>query len=149
MGVALILAPLMLIIFLFPVFYIVVFVIIRRIALDNLSGKKKILVSVSLTVIFLFGPAKMVWDFVKFSNACHRPRSVISVEPIKEYLDSLPENDGLNIKVNAGISKKNGTQVIYFAKHFKTKKHKTDASGWKGRSSFKSLTALNVKEKKR
>ena len=73
----------------------------------------------------------------------------ISVEPIKEYLDTLPDNDGRNKKVNAGISAKNGTQFINFAKNYKTKKKKTDASGWKGRSSFKSLQKLNIKEKKR
>ena len=73
----------------------------------------------------------------------------ISVEPIREYLQSLPTNNGRNIKVNAGISTKNGTQTINFAKNYKTKKKKTDASGWKGRSSFKSLQKLNIKEKNR
>ena len=73
----------------------------------------------------------------------------ISVEPIKEYLDTLPDNNGRNIKVNTGISEKNGTQEINFVYDTKTRKNKTDASGWKGRSSFKSLNKLNIKQKDR
>lgn len=72
----------------------------------------------------------------------------ISVEPIREYLDSLPDNNGNNIKVNYAISETDGTAMIN--KCFNTQtKTKLDGSGWKGRSTLKDLDQMGIRQKHR
>ncbi len=73
----------------------------------------------------------------------------ISVEPIREYLDSLPDNNGNNIKVDYAISDYDGTADMNKCQHTSTKT-KLDGSGWRGRSTLKDLDSMettpNLKE---
>jgi len=72
----------------------------------------------------------------------------ISVEPIKSYLETLPDNNGNNIKVPFAIGEKNGTAVINKCVITKTKT-KLDGSGWKGRSTLKDLDEIGIRHKHR
>jgi FkbM family methyltransferase len=85
-----------------------------------------------------------------YSNLCRKfPNDLgISVEPIKEYLDTLPNNDGKNVKINVAISHKNGTQLFNKINNSRTST-KEDGSGWKGRSSLQSLEKLGIRHKHR
>ncbi len=72
----------------------------------------------------------------------------ISVEPIKEYLATLPDNNGLNIKVPVAISENDGTAEINKCTITATKTKK-DGSGWKGRSTLLDLTSLGIRQQHR
>ena len=72
----------------------------------------------------------------------------ISVEPIKSYLETLPDNNGYNLKVPYAIGEHDGTAVINKCVITKTKT-KLDGSGWKGRSTLKDLDEIGIRHKHR
>jgi hypothetical protein len=84
MGVAIILAPLMLLFLASPLLYVIFFLFVAKVVSKQNTKQKRILAITATLLIFSIYPAQLYQEYSKFSESCETSRPPITNGPIKD-----------------------------------------------------------------
>jgi hypothetical protein len=88
MGVAIFLAPLMLLFLAAPLLYLIFFLFIAKV-ISKQNTKKKTVVAITVTLlVFSIYPAQLYLEYYKFSESCEASRPPITNGPISGCISS-------------------------------------------------------------